>query len=228
MARLDGSACPILYTHIRLPDPRPARVRSPYLSSRVDYVRPTTRDNRVTWDTMLLDKTRTVADSDVFAILSNERRRHTLEYLCDRSERNRVDLRDLAEAIATAESGESPAPRPVRHAVYVSLHQTHLPMLDTAGVLAYDADRKHVRLLDPAREVERYMTLTTVFGVSWAEYYRALGVVGLFVVVAALADLPLLSAVPPLAWASGFLVAFALSSAYQLWGQRGGLLRALL
>ncbi|MFD1645256.1 DUF7344 domain-containing protein [Haloarchaeobius litoreus] len=174
---------------------------------------------------MLLNKTRTVPDSDVFAILSSPRRRHTLEYL--RRHDESVALRDLAEAIATVESGESPAPRGVRHAVYVSLHQTHLPMLDGAGVLAYDADRKLVELLDSARDVERYMTMTTAFGVSWAEYYRGLGVVGLFLVVAALANVPVLSVVPPLAWASAFLATFAVSSAYQLWGQRPGLLRAL-
>ncbi|WP_440990185.1 DUF7344 domain-containing protein [Haloarchaeobius baliensis] len=174
---------------------------------------------------MLLNKTRTVSDSDVFAILSNPRRRYTLEYL--RRHDESVALRDLAEAIATVESGESPAPRAVRHAVYVSLHQTHLPMLDAAGVLAYDADRKLVELLDSARDVERYMTMTTVFGVTWAEYYRALGVFGLFLVVAALANVPVVSAIPPLAWASTFLATFAVSSAYQLWGQRRGLLRAL-
>ncbi|WP_256300412.1 DUF7344 domain-containing protein [Haloarchaeobius salinus] len=173
----------------------------------------------------MLTKTHTVPDSDVFAILSNQRRRHTLEYL--RRHDDGVALRDLAEAIATVESGESPAPRDVRHTVYVSLHQTHLPMLDAAGVLAYDADRKLVELLDSARDVERYMTMTTAFGVSWAEYYRALGVVGLFLVVAALANLPVISAVPPLALASAFLATFAVSSAYQLWGQRRGLLRAL-
>lgn len=175
---------------------------------------------------MLLNKTREVPDSDVFTILSSPRRRHTLEYL--RRHDERVALRDLAEAIATVESGENPAPRGVRHTVYVSLHQTHLPMLDEAGVLAYDADRKLVSLLDSARDVERYMTMTTAFGVSWAEYYRALGVVGLFLVVAALANLPVIAAVPPLAWASTFLATFAISSAYQLWGQPGGLLRTLL
>jgi hypothetical protein len=100
-------------------------------------------------------------------------------------------------------------------------------MLDAAGVLAYDADRKLIELLDSAREVERYMTMTTVFGISWAEYYRGLGVFGLFLVVAALANVPLISAVPPLAWASTVLATFAISSAYQLWGQRGGLLHAL-
>lgn len=174
---------------------------------------------------MLLNKTRTVPDSEVFTILSNPRRRQTLEYLRRRDDQ--VALRDLAEAIAAEESGESPAPRSVRHAVYVSLHQTHLPMLDAAGVCAYDGDRKLVSLLDPARDVERYMTLTTAFGVTWAEYYRALGVVGLFLVVAAQASLPAVSAVPPLAWATGFLATFALSSAYQLWGQRRRLLRGL-
>ena len=170
---------------------------------------------------MQLTNKRTVPDSAVFEILSNNRRRHALEYLCEHDAV--VTLRDLSEAIATAESGESPAPRPVRHAVYVSLHQTHLPMLDASGVLTYDSDRKVVELLDSAREVERYMSLTTVFGVTWAEYYRALGVVGLFVVVAALADLPVLSWVPPLAWASAFLATFAVSSAYQLWGHRHSL-----
>jgi len=64
------------------------------------------------------------------------------------------------------------------------------------------------------------MEVETPIGLSWAEYYRSLGVVGLFVVVASLGSCP--------AWRSSirssgvaFLVLFGLSTGYQLWQNAG-------
>lgn len=178
-----------------------------------------------TTPSMTLAYTPTLSETDTFAVLGNQRRRLTLEHLATVDET--VTLRDLAEAIATAESGEDPAPRNVRHAVYVSLHQTHLPLLDRLGVCSYDADRKHVAPLAPLRDVERFMGSASPLGVSWAEHYRALGVAGLFAVVAASAGVPVVSAVDPLAWGTLGLGAYAASTAYQLWTNRRSIARSL-
>jgi len=99
-------------------------------------------------------------------------------------------VRELSERVASAESGTSPAPRNVRESVYNSLHQTHLPRLDELGVVEYDDDRKIVTARDGARHISLYMEVETPIGLSWAEYYRSLGVVGLFVVVASLGSCP--------------------------------------
>lgn len=169
----------------------------------------------------------TLPEADVYEILSNPRRREVIRHLTDVARGRPVSLRELSTAIATHETGESPPPRAVRESVYNSLHQTHLPKLDELGVVRYDRDARTVDVRGNARIVDRYMEATTPYGFTWEEHYRALGIVGLVAVVAALAEVPLVAAVDPLLWASGFLVAFALSATYQLWALRWYLRRAL-
>lgn len=101
-----------------------------------------------------------------------------------------------------------------------SLHQTHLPKLAELGIVGYDREARTVTVRDSAREVDRYMELLTPYGRTWAEYYRGLGIASLVSVVASLAGVPLVDAVDPLLWASGFLVVFVISTVYQLWSLR--------
>jgi DNA-binding transcriptional ArsR family regulator len=164
-------------------------------------------------------------ECEIHTILSNPRRRAAIKQLC--SSPGTISVRDLSEVIAATETGQTPAPRNVRESVYISLHQTHLPKLHELGVIEYDRELKEVYLLDAAKDLDRYMDVVTAFGVTWGGYYRSLGVFGLAVVVAALAGVPGLAAVDPLLWASGFLGAFSLSTAYQLWTDRWNVLRSL-
>lgn len=113
----------------------------------------------------------------------------------------------------------------MRESVYNSLHQTHLPKLDELGLVNYDRDRKYVEALDASHHVTRYMSVVTRYGITWTEYYRALGIVGLFAVVLAESSLFGLDAIEPLVPATTFLVLFAVSSAYQLWKHRWALRR---
>ncbi|MFC7131994.1 MULTISPECIES: DUF7344 domain-containing protein [Salinibaculum] len=166
-----------------------------------------------------------IPESDVYYLLSNPRRRETLTLLwrCP----DEVSLRELSEQIASTESGETPAPRALRESVYNALHQTHLPKLDEFGLVAYDPNRKLVRPRREGRHLSRYMDTVTPAGITWGEYYRGLGIGGLFAVVASLADLPGFAAVDPLVFASGALGLFALSTAYQLVSGTSGRLAAL-
>ena len=157
---------------------------------------------------------------EVYRVLSNARRRETLAELWGQPEP--VSLRELSEAIAATESGSHPAPRALRESVYNALHQTHLPKMDDLGLVAYDPDRKTVSACAEARQLGRYMDVTTRLGVTWGEYYRALGVAGLFITVASLAAVPGFAAVDPLIPATGFLGAFAASTVYQLLAERLG------
>lgn len=159
-------------------------------------------------------------ETEVYYVLSNARRREALAVLWAQPEA--LSLRELSERLATAESGVSPAPRPLRESVYNALHQTHLPKLDELGLVAYDPDRKLVRALPGAGQLGRYMDVTTRAGITWGEYYRALGVVGLFVTVASLATVPGFAALDPLVPATVSLAAFAVSTSYQLLASRIG------
>lgn len=137
-------------------------------------------------------------------------------------------LRELAEAIAEEETGESPPPTNIRESVYNSLHQTHLPKLDQYEIIEYDSDRKTIHLNERSRSVDPYMNVVMACGLTWSEFYRTLGTVSLFLVLAALIDFPIVSAVDPLVWTTLFLFVFAVSMAYQVWTHRWRYLNALL
>jgi hypothetical protein len=156
----------------------------------------------------------TLPETEIYHVLSNSRRRAVLAILWRRPEP--VTLREVSEEIAAREAGERPAPRALRESVYNALHQTHLPKLDALGLVQYDSHRKLVEAQPAAGQLGRYMDVTTRMGISWGEYYRALGVIGLFVTVASLAGAPGFSVIDPLLPATAFLGAFALSTGYQL------------
>lgn len=166
----------------------------------------------------------TLPEYDIHHILSNPRRTEALEHINDSGE---LTLRELSEAVAASESGESPAPRNVREAVYVSLHQHHLPALHRRGIIHYDQDRKIIETLDGFRDVELYMEVVTKHGITWADYYRLLGVTSLLLVVVSHLSVPFFSAVPGLLWATIGLAVFAASASYQLWKNRKSIIRAL-
>jgi DNA-binding transcriptional ArsR family regulator len=161
-------------------------------------------------------------ESDVYTVLSNRRRRDTLETLF--RTQDEITVRELSEIIAAKEAGERPAPRKVRESVYVALHQTHLPTLDDHGLVDYDRDRKLVRSNRRARDVSPYLDVRTAFGVSWVGIYQWLGIIGLCVMVATVADAPIVELLPPLLVGSAFLGAFALASGIRLWRARGEIL----
>lgn len=167
----------------------------------------------------------TIPEARIHHILSNPRRRKTLEYLSTTN--GTISVRELSEAIAEVESGEDPPPRDVRKAVYVSLHQTHLPVLDEEGVVNYDRTGKEITLLDTAHDIRVYMEVVTNYGITWAGYYRGLGVVALFTLLASLVGIPGISAIPPTLLVAAFLSVFALSTCYHFWKQRGFYLRDL-
>lgn len=156
-----------------------------------------------------------LGEEQIHDVLSNERRRHTLEVL--KRERSSVDLRTLAERIAEAETGESPAPKSVRHSIYNSLHQTHLPKLDELGIVDYDKNRKTIGLREEAKTVDLYMEVLTPYGITWSTYYRSLSVLVLITVIADDVDALFLPGDYPVLIASIGLVLIALSTAYQLW-----------
>ncbi|MFW5948119.1 MAG: DUF7344 domain-containing protein [Halolamina sp.] len=162
----------------------------------------------------------TLAESDIYEILANRRRRETIQQLVDGVSPASVELHELSEAVAAAEAGSSPPPRALRESVYSSLHQTHLPKLEELGVVCYDRETATVSLRPRARDVNVYMSVATPYGVTWDEYYRGLAAVALTLVVTSLAGLPVVSAVDPLLWASGSLLVLAASVATQLWAAR--------
>lgn len=166
-----------------------------------------------------------LSEHEIHDVLRNERRTRTLRYL--RRERRTVTLRELAEALASAETGESPPPRNIRESVYNSLHQTHLPKLDGLNIVEYESNRKLIHLCAAAKQVELYMEVVPDHGVTWATYYRTLGMLSLVVMGLAGLGVPAFGAVSTVAWAGGFLALFVLSALFQLHDRQGFVLGQL-
>ncbi len=154
-------------------------------------------------------------ESQIHNVLRNDRRRETIRYLRQTGDSLAVD--DLAEHIATLETGESPPPRNVRKSVYVSLHQTHLPKLDDLGIVEYDQRSKELVLNDRAREVEVYMEVVAEHDVSWPTYYLGLGILEFIVLFAAKLHLFSIQLLDFEFWTWFFLTFFLVSALYHIY-----------
>lgn len=87
-----------------------------------------------------------LSKDDTFHILQNPRRRAVLRYLLDRDQSRQCQMRDVAEAVAAWENDTTTRQltSDERQRVYIALYQSHLPKLDSYGVIRYDQARGHV------------------------------------------------------------------------------------
>jgi DNA-binding transcriptional ArsR family regulator len=148
----------------------------------------------------------------IFSMLSNPRRRYVIRYL--KSDPGPVRIRDLAQQIAAWENDVdvSDLTYKQRKRVYTSLHQTHLPKLDEAGVVDYDRDRGTIELADRAAELDIYLEVVSKHDIPWSDYYLGLSALVLLLLAATWFDVFPFSIVPDLLLAGGITVLFALSA----------------
>lgn len=114
----------------------------------------------------------------VFDLLSNSRRRFVLHYL-ERAD-GPVRLSELAAEIAAIEN-ETPVEElssQQRKRTYVSLYQTHIPKLQDAGAVSYDAETGMVELASGANEIGEYFHQQGT-DAPWQYYYLLLAGIGL-------------------------------------------------
>ncbi|WP_224449291.1 DUF7344 domain-containing protein [Haloprofundus salilacus] len=135
-----------------------------------------------------------LAETEIYDVLKNERRQHVVEQLSERPETQSV--RELSEHIAAAETDSDTPPRKARHSVYVSLCQTHLPKLNDLDIVDYDAETKEVTPGHHAETVAAYRLDTPNVESRRDAYYLGLGAVGTAVVSAGVLGAPVLSVAP--------------------------------
>jgi hypothetical protein len=80
----------------------------------------------------------------VFEVLSTRRRRRLLAHM-NGSGRDVFEVDELAEMLAEESGGGSEGPTNRRERARVELHHKHLPKMEDAGVLEYDARTEQVR-----------------------------------------------------------------------------------
>lgn len=150
-------------------------------------------------------------DQDIYEVLGNERRRLALECLL---QEETLSLGELANRVAVRETEESPPPEDKRHSVYTALARVHLPKLDALGVVHYDGESQEVAL--DRRALNLHLEVVPRHELAWAEYYLALGVLGLVTVGLATFGVPLVARVDPLFWAAGYFGLYIVSGYYHL------------
>lgn len=154
----------------------------------------------------------------VFDILSSPRRRYVLYYLRQADEP--VALNELSEQVAAWEN-ETDVEKlsdQERKRVYVSLYQTHIPKLDSIGIIEYDQESGLIELTSQAHEVDDYLTETSQ-PIPWQQFYLALAVISAVLLALVWLEVSVFATIPALVVGIVITTGFTISAAahYLYW-----------
>lgn len=114
-----------------------------------------------------------LSKSDIFRVLQNDRRRCVLEIL--RSQ-GRQSVRSLSEEIARIESQAEEPKRNVRKSIYISLLQTHIPKMESLGIITYNREQDTVELLPASQSFDIYLETVKDGDIPWSHFYLGLSI----------------------------------------------------
>lgn len=126
--------------------------------------------------------------SEIFEILSNDRRQYVIKFLLEQPEEYSAPLGEVVDYVAERENGVSNAELDTaqRKRVYTALRQCHLPKLDDYGVVTYDNLRSEVQIGSDIDDIQQYLDYDPGSAGPWSNCYLGLSVI---TVVAALLSL---------------------------------------
>ncbi|RQG97157.1 DUF7344 domain-containing protein [Natrarchaeobius chitinivorans] len=119
-----------------------------------------------------------LSQAELFDVFSNARRRRTVQFL--KRQGGTCDLTALVERVAAWENDVPPdeVTRTQRRRVYISLYQTHLPMLEDHGIVDWDPDAHTIKLLPSEDVFEPYLDRNLGSEKPWHRLYLAVSTVG--------------------------------------------------
>ncbi|MEY7850826.1 hypothetical protein AB7C87_16680 [Natrarchaeobius sp. A-rgal3] len=122
-----------------------------------------------------------LSQAELFDVFSNARRRRTVQFL--KRQGGSCDLTALVERVAAWENDAPPEEitRTQRRRVYISLYQTHLPMLEDHGIVDWDPDAHRIELLPSEEVFEPYLDRNLGSEREWHRLYLAVATVGVSV-----------------------------------------------
>ena len=164
---------------------------------------------------------RPLSQDVVFDLLSSSRRRFVLQYLSQHE--GPVPFSELANELAAWENDtdvEDITERQ-RKRVYVSLYQTHVPKLEEAGVVDYDADSGEVQLRSEVDRLSAHLDADDD-SFPWPFAYLVLSAASLVFFLAVLYDVPVLAAIPISVTVAVIVLAFAVAAIAQYYASRRG------
>ena len=152
-----------------------------------------------------------LTQDEIFELLSSSRRRFILYYL--NREQRPVELGELASEIAAWENDTTveQLTRQQRKRVYVSLYQTHIPKMEDAGLITYDAE---TGVLELARQPTQ---IRSILGdeendIPWQRYYLLLAAISFGIYIADLLDLWIFAQIPTVAIGIAIIAVFAVTA----------------
>lgn len=121
--------------------------------------------------------------AELFDVFSNARRRRTVQFLKQRH--GSCDLSSLVEQVAAWENETDPetVTRTQRRRVYISLYQTHLPMLEDHGIVDWDSENHAIELLPNEETFEPYIGRRLEEQRQWDVVYASVTAAGVAALV---------------------------------------------
>ena len=164
---------------------------------------------------------RSLPQGEIFDVLSNARRRCIVHYL-KQHEGRRVELREIVDYVAAWEEDTTidRLDSAKRKSVYAAIRQTHLPMMEDAGLIEYEHLRGDVELTDSVREVQLYLERVPQNDIPWSEYYLGLSMVALALTTVVWFGLPPFDGVSAHVLAFLLAVLFTVSAAVHTYQSR--------
>jgi hypothetical protein len=173
---------------------------------------------------MIRNRSDELSRDELFALLSNARRRYVLQYLSRSG--GTADFEELTLSVAAWENEAEPEEidETDRKRVYVSLYQTHLPRLEDSGVVEFDQDAGVISAGPHAREVARFIREDDddADAPSRPLLYGALGVVGLVGLAATVIDVGPFAGVPDVAVGAVLILALLVLATVRYLRDAGG------
>lgn len=150
--------------------------------------------------------------TDIYHVLSNERRRYVLHYLLQQED-NAASKYELSKQVAAWENGVpiEEVTSSQRKRVYVALHQNHVPQMIKRGTVEYADDQ--VVLADDVEDIDVYMDVVRGGDIPWSQFYLGLGTVGGGATVAGWVGLIPFSLLPGYVWALVVALSVAVTGA---------------
>lgn len=160
------------------------------------------------------DESDGLSEEQIFDVLQNERRRYVLQYL--RQNGGPVSLGDLASHVAAAEYDceFDEVSSAQRKRVYTTLQQSHLPRLDEAGIVEFDANEGTITTTPQTRELTVYLEIVPEGEFPWREYYLSFGAISLAVMVVLWVGVYPFTLIPPLVWGTVMAALLTASALY--------------
>ncbi|WP_254522518.1 DUF7344 domain-containing protein [Natrinema caseinilyticum] len=161
-----------------------------------------------------------LSKGEIFEVLRNQRRRYVLQFL--KQDDRPVELGDLAQQIAAWEydttlEGVTPEQR---KRVYTTLQQTHLPKMNTTGILSFDSDQGVIESTDRTRDISVYLEIVPGREFAWRELYLSLGAISCALVAALWLEIYPLTYLSNLSWAAIIAATFTLTAVSHIYYER--------